>query len=98
MIIDERKLVILEDTLDSIPKDKNMFVTFNKHVKEELKKRVSTRKCDMCPTEVEPGKGKFWHSGWFLCELCFDKWDKKDKEIRLIKSKVEKKTKGLGDY
>ncbi len=83
----------------SIPKDENMFVAFNRHVVEELNKRISLRKCDKCSIGVPEGEGKFWHSGWFLCESCFKRFEGKDKKIREnVDTVIVKKQKSIGDY
>ena len=37
----------------------------------------SDSKCDNCGNLTTDGK--HWHTGHWLCNDCFDKWDKKDK-------------------
>lgn len=58
------------------------------------------RKCDNCPTLVKDGEGKFWHTGWFLCDKCFKEWKEKINKLYGIEESKNtiKRFKELGDY
>ncbi len=39
-------------------------------------------KCDNPECGKLTKNGKYWHTGHYLCLVCFSSWDKRDKEIR----------------
>lgn len=57
---------------------------------------LKLRKCGSC--NIETNKGKFWRTGTWLCDKCFDEWKLKDSlyksDTSVSKSVIKKIKKG----
>lgn len=60
--------------------------------------QIEIKKCGSC--NIETNKGKYWGTGTWLCNKCYNEWNEKDKKMRgavdtsISKSVVKKIKKG----